>query len=286
MNTYLEFVEAIRKATKAAKSIKHPVSAPAPAPSASADAPVVMIFSPHPDDECLISALPLRMLHENGVRIVNVAVTLGNNRERQQPRLKELTTACEILGFDLQTTAPNGLEHVNPTHRAENWDDWNQKTEVIASIIERINPAAIMVPHGDDWNATHVGTHLLVTDALREISSSPATSIIETEYWGAMSTPNLMIEVPEQTLATQITALSAHVGEISRNPYHISLPAWMQDNVRRGGELIGGQGEAAPDISFATLYRLSHIKENQLVPADDSMIISADDSPAEKLLSL
>ena len=30
----------------------------------------------------------------------------------------------------------------------------------------------------------------------------------------------------------------------------------MQDNVRRGGELVGGQGGAAPDFTFATLYRL------------------------------
>ena len=30
----------------------------------------------------------------------------------------------------------------------------------------------------------------------------------------------------------------------------------MQDNVQRGSELISGQGEAAPDFTFATLYRL------------------------------
>ena len=29
----------------------------------------------------------------------------------------------------------------------------------------------------------------------------------------------------------------------------------MQDNVRRGGELVGGQGGAAPDFTFCTLYR-------------------------------
>jgi hypothetical protein len=34
------------------------------------------------------------------------------------------------------------------------------------------------------------------------------------------------------------------------------MPAWMVDNVRRGGELVGGQGGAAPDFAFATLYRL------------------------------
>jgi hypothetical protein len=46
------------------------------------------------------------------------------------------------------------------------------------------------------------------------------------------------------------------VGEVKRNPFHLSLPAWMQDNVRRGTELVGGQGEAAPDFTFAALYRL------------------------------
>jgi hypothetical protein len=30
----------------------------------------------------------------------------------------------------------------------------------------------------------------------------------------------------------------------------------MMDNVRRGAELVGGQGGAAPRFPFATLYRL------------------------------
>ena len=30
----------------------------------------------------------------------------------------------------------------------------------------------------------------------------------------------------------------------------------MMDNVRRGAELVGGQGGAAPDFAFAALYRL------------------------------
>ena len=31
----------------------------------------------------------------------------------------------------------------------------------------------------------------------------------------------------------------------------------MVDNVRRGAELVGGQGGTAPRFAFATLYRLS-----------------------------
>jgi hypothetical protein len=71
-----------------------------------------------------------------------------------------------------------------------------------------------------------------------------------------MADPNLMVEVKHEDVADLITALTFHVGEVQRNPYHLSLPAWMMDNVRRGSELVGGQGGAAPDYPFATLYRL------------------------------
>jgi len=75
-----------------------------------------------------------------------------------------------------------------------------------------------------------------------------------------MADPNLMVELTEEHLATLITALTFHVGEVKRNPYHLSLPAWMMDNVRRGSELVGGQGGAAPEYPFATLYRLRRWK--------------------------
>jgi hypothetical protein len=71
-----------------------------------------------------------------------------------------------------------------------------------------------------------------------------------------MDTPNLMVESSGKDLVDLITALSFHIGEVRRNPYHVRMPAWMTDNVRRGGELVGGQGGAAPNFAFATLYRL------------------------------
>src|SRR5206468_8833177 len=74
------------------------------------DAPRALIFSPHPDDECIIGGLALRLMREAGMRIVNVAVTQGSNKARQAARLEELEAACEYLGFDLLQTAPDGLE--------------------------------------------------------------------------------------------------------------------------------------------------------------------------------
>jgi hypothetical protein len=52
----------------------------------------------------------------------------------------------------------------------------------------------------------------------------------------------------------------------------------MQDNVRRGSELVGGQGEAAPDFSFATLYRLSRWENGTLLNrAEGNRIVSISD---------
>src|SRR6266542_5387576 len=95
-----------------------------------------------------------------------------------------------------------------------------------------------------------------------------------------MEDQNLMLELGEQDLADLLAALSFHVGEVRRNPYHLRLPAWMIDNVRRGGELVGGQGGAAPDFTFATLYRLRRWRSGTLEDVYDSgRYLSCADGP-------
>ena len=78
-----------------------------------------------------------------------------------------------------------------------------------------------------------------------------------------MATPNLMVESSVTDLADMMTALSFHVGEVQRNPYHLLVPAWMQDNVRRGESWSVGRG-AAPDFVFCTLCRLRRWIEGRL----------------------
>ena len=124
-------------------------------------------------------------------------------------------------------------------------------------------PKIVLCPHDRDWNSTHIGTHFLVTDALKQLSPALECYLVETEFWGAMSDPNLMVEISSDDLADMMAATTFHVGEVKRNPYHLLLPAWMMDNVRRGGEVAGGQGGAAPDFPFAVLYRLRQWKQGQ-----------------------
>ena len=220
------------------------------------DAPRALIFSPHPDDECIIGALALRLQREAGFRIVNVAVTQGSNKARQAERWQELSAACDYLDFDLVPTVPGGLEKVNVGTRSKDPVAWAASVEVIAAILAEHRPQVAFFPHDADWNSSHIGTHYLVADALRQFSADFDCLTVETEFWGAMATPNLTVASSPEDLGDMMAALSFHVGEVKRNPYHVLVPAWMQDNVRRGGELVGGQGGAAPDFSFATLYRL------------------------------
>jgi len=229
---------------------------PAPHPKLAPDAPTALFFSPHPDDECIVGGIALRILREAHMNLLNVAVTLGSKKERQAERLQELRSACNYLGYGLLTTAPNGLERINPKTREQDPAHWSACVRVIHEIIAKHQPKVILCPHDRDWNSTHIGTHFLILDALQQMPAGFECYLAETEFWGAMTDPNLMVEFSVEDLADMIVATTFHIGEVKRNPYHLLLPAWMMDNVRRGAEVAGGQGGAAPDFTFAALYRL------------------------------
>lgn len=265
MNPYRQFVNDSARLVKEARAIPLGGLPPAPRPDLPPGAPNALFFAPHPDDETIVGALALRIFREAKMNLVNVAVTQGSNKQRQAARLAELQNACNYLGYQLQTTVPNGLERVTIKTRQSEPQTWAGMVRVISNILAKYNPRVILFPHERDWNGTHIGVHHLVMDALREMPLSFECYTVETEFWGAMDDPNLMAEVRAEDLADMITATTFHVGEVQRNPYHLSLPAWMMDNVRRGAELVGGQGGAAPDFMFAALYRLRKWSQGKLL---------------------
>lgn len=256
MNTpYHDWIRKLAELLEEGKSLPfggfpHPTfSSPGP------NAPRALIFSPHPDDECIIGGLPLRLARELGWKVGNVAVTLGSLQSRRAERLEELRGACDHLGFDLIELDPAGLEQVHLKGRQQDPERWARSVSLVRDVLRAEQPDAIFFPHERDWNGTHIGVHHLVLEALSGLGEDFRTRTFETEFWGAMDAPNLTVQIPPDILGDLMAALSFHVGEIQRNPYHLLTPAWMQDNVRRGGELVGGQGGAAPDFLFATLYR-------------------------------
>ena len=217
--------------------------------------PQVLVFAPHPDDECIVGALPLRLRQEAGWRVTNIAVTLGSKQQRRAERWAELGAACDVLGFDLRLLAADGFEQVKPEAAAARTPLWQEQVRLVAELLAEEQPALILVPHAGDGIPTHIGVHLLVTEALTQARIS--TVFAHTEFWATQPAPTTLIETGQRDTARLVRALACHHGEIARNPYHLRLPAWMADNVRRGGELLAGAGEAPPDFAFGTLYRLT-----------------------------
>lgn len=130
-------------------------------------------------------------------------------------------------------TGEHGLEDVHPAARASDPRAWAAKVTCVRDILLAHRPGIIIIPHAADWNRTHLGTHALVMDAIAAFDGFRC-AVIETEFWGAMTTPNLMLEISTPDLADLMAALSFHAGEVKRNPYHLRLPAWMQDNLLQG----------------------------------------------------
>jgi LmbE family N-acetylglucosaminyl deacetylase len=228
---------------------------------------VCVILSPHPDDECINGGLPLRLLREGGWRVVNLAVTHGSNPDRQLARARELQAACAVLGFENVLLAERGLMRVSAQTRVENPTHWQACVALVAGKLQALKPDLLMCPHPRDAQAAHVGTWHLAMDALARMPSEYAPLVAYTEYWSTMESPNLMLELREEDLADLLVALTQHVGEVSRNPYHMTVPAWMMDNVRRGAERVGLPGASAPDFTFAVLHQMQRWDGGQLRPA-------------------
>ncbi len=205
----------------------------------------ILILSPHPDDESIIGSLALRLMHENNAHIINVAVTLGSNKKRQKARLKELQNACELLEMDLDVLS----------------EDWPTKAKELKSLIQKYQPNLILAPHLKDHHPTHIKTGKLLEKVLKTTKLN--TLVAWTEFWGQMEKPNCLIEVPHEILELQMKALVMHTGEIARNPYHLRLPAWMMDNVRRGGEIISNVGGEVPQMPFGVIYQLQLFKNGK-----------------------
>ena len=206
-----------------------------------------LIFAPHPDDECIIGGLPLRLMRQLDYQVINVPITFGSKVSRREGRVAELADACAYLGWGIDRE-PAGTEPMDG--------------EGVAAVLKRWQPRVIVMPHNNDWNKRHISTHYAVFNGLRLMGPEFECLVAECEFWGAMDDPNLTVELDCETLADLVAATALHVEEVNRNPYHLVMPAWMQDNVRRGAELVGGQGAEAPDFDFATLYRLRRWQNN------------------------
>lgn len=206
----------------------------------------VLILAPHPDDECLMGPLALRLQMENNIHIIACALTLGSNISRQSERAQEFQDACTVLGFQ-------------PVILSENWND---KEVEIKNIILKERVEIIIAPHLKDHHPTHIKTSELARKVMSELNFQGG--YLESEFWGELENPNLLVEVTKEAFEKQFSALTKHAGEIARNPYHLRLASNLVNNVRRGAEKVATLGSQAPSFAFGSLYQCYQVKDGKL----------------------
>lgn len=238
--------------------------------------PVIAIVSPHPDDECIVGGLPLRLRREAGYDVLNIAATLGSNIERRDERWTELTHACNVLDF--ATVDPHFVDRL-PLHckrRESEPDSWRRDVARLAEVFAECGPAIVMCPHAEDGSASHIGTHALTLDALA-VYGKPVW-FVQSEFWGTMPSPNLLVELSPADVAILLRALVCHRKEVERNPYHLRLTSWLADSVRRGGETVFGAGLEPPSYDFGAVYRVDRWNGHRLEPSDRRGAVAAHES--------
>ena len=238
---------------------------------------VALILSPHPDDESLTGALPLRLKEQGDWQIINLAITLGSKPERKKPRLQELANACAVLGFDLLLPAAEGFSLVTPETRDQSEKIWRSMVDRVVEILNHYRPDMLMLPNIRDGHRTHTGTYYLGMDALALMPKDFACHLVQSEFWHPNALPNLMIGLTHGDATALLTALSCHAGEVARNPYHQRFPAYLSDNVRRGSERVGGERADTAAFDFAMLYQIDRWQNGRISSVTEQRIVSPDE---------
>lgn len=271
-----DYLRLLRQPFTAPEVSASPVSTVLPVRDTSR--PCALLLSPHPDDECLTGVLPLRLLREQNWQIINIAVTLGSDLARRAERKEELAKASAALGFVSALPKEDGFSDIDATARSADPVLWRKKVARIAEMIAQVQPQAIFMPHAEDGHATHIGTHWLGMDALATIPQNLSYFVVQTEYWHPMSESNLMVGSEENDVATLMSALACHVGEVARNAYDRRFPAYLIDNIRRGSERLGGAGTTAKAMDFAELYKLGLWRQGKFVPSALNRFVEVNES--------
>jgi LmbE family N-acetylglucosaminyl deacetylase len=236
----------------------------------------IIICAPHPDDEALNGALPLRLRREN-TRILNLAMTLGSNPARRKERRAELAAACRVLGFDcLLVREPFGF--TNLAHYRGKYDAAarQKRIDILVRHFNREMPTLILIPHAKDGHPIHEEVHRLALAAARRHTQRKNRQMLlaETEFWHPMTAPNLLLGLAPETIGQLIVGLLCHQGEIARNPYHLSVPARLMDNVRRGREIMRSSDRPPFCCTFAEIYRLSRLDRGRLQKIKKGMAVA------------
>ena len=197
MNPYHRYVSELARLVHEGKQFPLGGFPTPPRPPSRPMRRAALIFSPHPDDECIIGGLALRLQREAGMRVVNVAVTQGSNKARQAARLgRAAAPRATTSGSIWSQTVPGGLEKINvKTRSGRSGALAGRRSRSSPRILARAAAGGRVLPARHRLEQ-HAHRHAPPARGRARAARPPdfTCHVVETEFWGAMATPNLMVE--------------------------------------------------------------------------------------------
>jgi LmbE family N-acetylglucosaminyl deacetylase len=206
----------------------------------------ILIVSPHPDDECILGSIALRLQWENKCPIFVLPATYGSQYTQRARRLDELQAACKTLNWSLYNRSLTK----------------NFSMLELKKILEKLKPVAIVTYHPRDNHPTHSKISQIVLDCLKQ--NNITSTLFLGEYWSTLRRPNLSVELSIKNRSQLIKGLKNHKEEIKRNPYHLSLESWWNDSSRRGRELLKISAKSFGEVTHTALYECYEVHNKRL----------------------
>ncbi len=171
----------------------------------------VLVFSPHPDDDCIGLGGTLNKISKKEVTIVYMTDgSMGHpsirGKELQKIREKEAYEATEILGI-------KDLIFLNE-------EDYALKiskniVEKTATIIVNKKPEFLFLPFFFDYHKDHKATVEIIGAAIKKLKLEPQCWFYET--WQPLI-PNKIIDISD-TINKKIAAIKAHKSQVESVDY-------------------------------------------------------------------
>ncbi len=210
----------------------------------------VLLICAHCDDESM-SMMPLGVRYqEEGYQVVCLTLTIGKEPKDKVRRRKELLKACNFMGIQSVLLVHEGvLREIKSKDPADH--------EIVISRLTReiaiVRPHTIIL-HGLDRHPDHIAVCNFTLEALKRMPGFSCV-LAFSEFWGKLTRPNVQVQISVKNLAFLLKALSFHVGELSRNPYHLLWPFMLMLN-RLYSEVVSGWGGKATPFPLSALYEV------------------------------
>jgi hypothetical protein len=220
---------------------------------------VVLHVSPHPDDELIGAPATLMALRDAGFRIVNLALGLGHQDDRERRRA-ELERASATAGFELVVADPPVALSADSTDAStgEAARGWVGRT------LDELAPELVVSPWAGDSHPSHELAGRVVEEALR-LRGEPAVWWAW-GLWAALPAPTLYVPFDAGRLDEIGAALGEYAGELERNDYRRLVEARAAANAILGAELVFGFGSRGRGARYAELIAEGVLRDGRWLP--------------------